>query len=83
CRVNHKRSHESIYAFSNIWANTKSVRQALHIRQGTVENFQFTNTSIAAVFGNSHSIYYTHDIFSSLAYHKQLLTKECDALIIK
>ncbi|PWA55157.1 peptidase S10, serine carboxypeptidase, Alpha/Beta hydrolase fold protein [Artemisia annua] len=73
---------ESIYVFSNIWANTKSVRQALHIREGTVENFQFTNTSIQAVFGDSHSIYYTHDIFSSLAYHKNLLTKECRALII-
>ncbi|PWA92690.1 peptidase S10, serine carboxypeptidase, Alpha/Beta hydrolase fold protein [Artemisia annua] len=73
---------ESIYEFSNTWANTKSVRQALHIRKGTVENFQLRNSSISDKLGDSHSIYYTHDIYSSLAYHRQLLTKECHALII-
>ncbi|PWA56687.1 peptidase S10, serine carboxypeptidase, Alpha/Beta hydrolase fold protein [Artemisia annua] len=75
-------NEDSIYEFSNTWANKKSVRQALHIRKGTVENFQFSNSSISDLPGDSHSIYYTHDIYSSLAYHRQLLTKECQALII-
>ncbi|XP_071739574.1 serine carboxypeptidase-like 13 [Rutidosis leptorrhynchoides] len=73
---------ESIYAFANTWGNDKSVRLALHIRKGTVDNFQFTNTSIRALFGKPDTIYYSHDIFSSVAYHKQLVTKTCHALII-
>ncbi|PWA34145.1 peptidase S10, serine carboxypeptidase, Alpha/Beta hydrolase fold protein [Artemisia annua] len=73
---------ESIYAYSNIWGNMESVRQALHIRKGTVENFQFRNSSISAVFGKPDTIYYSYDIFSSLAHHKQLFSKKCHALII-
>nr|GEX08580.1 peptidase S10, serine carboxypeptidase, alpha/beta hydrolase fold protein [Tanacetum cinerariifolium] len=73
---------ESIYSYSNIWGNMKSVRQALHIRKGTVENFQFRNASISATFGKPDTIYYSYDIFSSLACHKQLFSKKCHALII-
>ncbi|KAJ9563461.1 hypothetical protein OSB04_008621 [Centaurea solstitialis] len=129
---------ESIYLYSNIWANTKAVRQALHIRevsasytlngrltndnvicwsltsaihdpfnlyiywnlpiffvdsfrliceytfdvQGTVDKWLFTNMSIRALYGKSDTIYYSYDIFSSLASHKQLLDKNCRALII-
>ncbi|KAK1412183.1 hypothetical protein QVD17_33209 [Tagetes erecta] len=73
---------ESIYSYSNIWANEKSVRQALHIREGTVEKFQYTNANISALFGRPDTIYYSHDIFSSLAYHKKLVTKKCQALVI-
>ncbi|GJT77461.1 peptidase S10, serine carboxypeptidase, alpha/beta hydrolase fold protein [Tanacetum coccineum] len=77
-----KTVEESIYSYSNIWGNMKSVRQALHIRKGTVENFQFRNASISAIFGKPDAIYYSYDIFSSLAYHKQLFSKKCHALII-
>ncbi|KAI3731818.1 hypothetical protein L1987_63008 [Smallanthus sonchifolius] len=73
---------DSIYSYSNTWANKKSVRQALHIREGTVDKFQLTNTSIRALFGKPDTIYYSHDIFSSLSYYKQLATKNCHALII-
>ncbi|KAI3818475.1 hypothetical protein L1987_12283 [Smallanthus sonchifolius] len=73
---------DSIYSYSNIWANKKSVRQALHIREGTVDIFQFTNASIRALFGKPDTIYYSHDIFSSLSYYKQLATKNCHALVI-
>ncbi|CAH1416511.1 unnamed protein product [Lactuca virosa] len=73
---------ESIYFYSNTWANTKAVRQALHIREGTVDNWQFTNTSIRALYGKNDTIIYSYNIFSSLAYHKKLITKNCHALII-
>ncbi|XP_024988201.1 serine carboxypeptidase-like 1 [Cynara cardunculus var. scolymus] len=73
---------ESIYLYSNIWANTKAVRQALHIHEGTVDNWLFTNMSIRALYGKNDTIYYSYNIFSSLASHKQLLTKNCRALII-
>ncbi|KVH97343.1 Peptidase S10, serine carboxypeptidase [Cynara cardunculus var. scolymus] len=75
-------NEESIYLYSNIWANTKAVRQALHIHEGTVDNWLFTNMSIRALYGKNDTIYYSYNIFSSLASHKQLLTKNCRALII-
>ncbi|KAI3764276.1 hypothetical protein L2E82_14283 [Cichorium intybus] len=73
---------ESIYLTANTWANTKAVRQALHIREGTVDKWQFTNTTIRALLGKNDTIAYSYNIFSSLTYHKQLLTKNCHALII-
>ncbi|KAL7603806.1 hypothetical protein Lser_V15G15632 [Lactuca serriola] len=73
---------ESIYFYSNTWANTKAVRQALHIRERTVDNWQFTNTSIRALYGKNDTIIYSYNIFNSLAYHKKLITKNCHALII-
>ncbi|KAL8229829.1 hypothetical protein R6Q57_014729 [Mikania cordata] len=73
---------ETIYAYSNTWANKKSVRQALHIRKGTVDNFENYNASIRTLFGQPDSIYYSHDIFSSLDFYKKLVTKKCHALII-
>ncbi|KAK9074313.1 hypothetical protein SSX86_006911 [Deinandra increscens subsp. villosa] len=72
---------ESIYQYSNIWANKKSVRKALHIREGTVDQFEFRNVSIRGSFAPDTK-YYAHDIFSSLSYYKQLVSKKCHALII-
>ncbi|KAI7742235.1 hypothetical protein M8C21_033968 [Ambrosia artemisiifolia] len=74
---------ESIYSYSGIWANKKSVRKALNIREGTVDKFQISNANISSLFGRPDTIYYSHDIFSSLAYYKKLATKKCHALIIK
>ncbi|KAI7741807.1 hypothetical protein M8C21_003240 [Ambrosia artemisiifolia] len=74
---------ESIYSYSGIWANKKSVRKALNIREGTVDKFQISNANISSLFGRPDTIYYSHDIFSSLAYYKKLVTKKCHALIIK
>ncbi|CAI9278988.1 unnamed protein product [Lactuca saligna] len=73
---------ESIYSYSNIWANTKEVRQALHIREGTVDKWQYRNTSIHALLGKNDTVVYSYNIFSSVASHKQLTTKNCYALII-
>ncbi|MFS8022339.1 putative peptidase S10, serine carboxypeptidase, alpha/Beta hydrolase [Helianthus anomalus] len=73
---------ESIYSYSDIWANKRSVRQALNIREGTVNQFQLSNANISSLFGRPDTIYYSHDIFSSLAYYKKLVTKNCHALII-
>ncbi|MFS8022344.1 putative peptidase S10, serine carboxypeptidase, alpha/Beta hydrolase [Helianthus anomalus] len=73
---------ESIFSYANIWANNKSARQALNIRKGTVDKFQYMNASISAFHARPDTIYYSHDIFSSLAYYKQLVTKNCHAFII-
>ncbi|XP_076913800.1 serine carboxypeptidase-like 13 [Bidens hawaiensis] len=73
---------DTIYGYSDTWANKKSVRQALYIREGTVGNFQFINTSIQALLGRPDSNYYTHDINSSVIYYKHLKTKNLHALII-
>ncbi|XP_071713837.1 serine carboxypeptidase-like 13 [Rutidosis leptorrhynchoides] len=73
---------DSIYSYSNIWANTESVQEALHVRMGRVKNFQFSNTSIRGEFGIVNGTYYSDDIFGSVSIHKQLTTKNCHALII-
>ncbi|KAI3731813.1 hypothetical protein L1987_63003 [Smallanthus sonchifolius] len=77
-----KVAKESIYSFFDIWANKKSVRQALHIRKGTVDKIQYRNMTIDTSSGKPDTIYYSHDIVSSLSYYKQLVTKDCHALII-
>ncbi|KAK9074312.1 hypothetical protein SSX86_006910 [Deinandra increscens subsp. villosa] len=73
---------ETIYQYSNIWANKNSVRKALHIREGTVGQFKFSNANISSLFGRPDTKYYAHDIFSSLSYYKLLISKNCQALII-
>ncbi|KAL4586250.1 hypothetical protein LXL04_010885 [Taraxacum kok-saghyz] len=73
---------ESIYLYSNTWANTKAVREALHIRDGTVDIWQYRNTTIRGRSGKIDPRIYSQNLFSSLATHKHLVTKNCHGLII-
>ncbi|KAJ9558303.1 hypothetical protein OSB04_012917 [Centaurea solstitialis] len=50
--------------------------------QGIIEKWEYTNTSINYDLDKEDTIYYSYDIYSSIADHQQLLTKNCQVLII-
>ncbi|GLT77648.1 hypothetical protein SLA2020_492150 [Shorea laevis] len=59
------------YVFSYIWANDKTVQRALHIREGTKEEWARCNKSLS----------YTYNIVSTVEYHRNLSKKAYLALI--
>ncbi|KAK9941845.1 hypothetical protein M0R45_007538 [Rubus argutus] len=61
------------YIFSYIWANDKTVQAALHVRDGSIEDWQRCNKSLSAA--------YTSDVSSSLVYHQSLIKKGYRVLI--
>ncbi|KAJ0480804.1 putative peptidase S10, serine carboxypeptidase, alpha/Beta hydrolase [Helianthus annuus] len=64
------------------WANDKDVQKALNVREGTVKTWQQNNALLHYDFKKNDTIYYSYDIFSSIIYHKQLVDKKCQVLII-
>ncbi|XP_023898550.1 serine carboxypeptidase-like 18 [Quercus suber] len=54
--------HTFGYALSYIWANDKTVREALHIREGTIYDWKRCNKSLS----------FTYDVTSVIDYHKNL-----------
>ncbi|KAK7851876.1 serine carboxypeptidase-like 18 [Quercus suber] len=59
------------YLYSYIWANDKTVQKALHIREGSINEWVRCNESLV----------YTYDIKSSLSYHQNLIQKGYEVLI--
>ncbi|KAF8377663.1 hypothetical protein HHK36_031047 [Tetracentron sinense] len=59
------------YLLANIWANDNSVLKALHIRKGTVMEWQRCN----------YGLPYVKEVKSSINYHRSLSTKGHRALI--
>ncbi|KAI3754304.1 hypothetical protein L1987_54086 [Smallanthus sonchifolius] len=64
------------------FGNDKEVRKALHVREGTVEKFEKTNDTIHYLLNKNDTECYSYDIFSSFLYHKTLVSKSCEALIL-
>ncbi|KAJ0630018.1 putative peptidase S10, serine carboxypeptidase, alpha/Beta hydrolase [Helianthus annuus] len=64
------------------WANDKEVQKALHIRPGTIGVWEKTNETIHYTFGKNDTICYSYDVLSVVDVHKQLVTRNCQALII-
>ncbi|XP_076928848.1 serine carboxypeptidase-like 16 [Bidens hawaiensis] len=64
------------------WANEKQVQKALHVREGTTGVWEKTNETIHYTFGKNDSIYYQYNVFSTIDDHKQLVTKDCQVLIM-
>ncbi|KAE8008147.1 hypothetical protein FH972_004687 [Carpinus fangiana] len=54
------------YLLMDIWGNYKSVQDALHVRQGTVEEFFRCNLNI------TNAKHYTYEITDVVPYHKNL-----------
>lgn len=59
------------YLYSYIWANNKTVQKALHIREGSINEWVRCNESLD----------YTYDVSSSLNYHRNLIKKGYQVLI--
>lgn len=59
------------YLYSYIWANDKKVQKALHIREGSINEWVRCNESLV----------YTYDVSSSLNYHRNLIKKGYEVLI--
>nr|GEU75157.1 serine carboxypeptidase-like 16 [Tanacetum cinerariifolium] len=72
---------EYYFNFAPYWANDKAVQQALNIRQGTIGKWDMFNMTIHYWQGKNDTPYYSYDIFSSLYYHKKLVSKNCRSLI--
>ncbi|KAM5549703.1 serine carboxypeptidase-like 18 [Rosa sericea] len=62
-----------IYRFSYIWANDKTVQDALHVREGSIKDWQRCNKTLSAS--------YISDVSSSLVYHQNLIKKGYRVLI--
>ncbi|KAM3742675.1 hypothetical protein ACB098_07G085800 [Castanea mollissima] len=64
---------DSVYncLYSYIWANDKTIQKALHIREGSINEWVRCNESLV----------YTYDIKSSLSYHQNLIKKGYEVLI--
>ncbi|CAL2279416.1 unnamed protein product [Prunus armeniaca] len=61
------------YLFSFIWANDKTVQNALHVREGTIKGWEKCNQSISSN--------YAHDVRTSIDYHRNLTKKNLRALV--
>uniref|UniRef100_A0A5B6ZMZ1 Putative serine carboxypeptidase-like 18 n=1 Tax=Davidia involucrata TaxID=16924 RepID=A0A5B6ZMZ1_DAVIN len=59
------------YLYSYIWANNKTVRKALHIREGTIKEWVRCNNSLS----------YAQNLATSVEVHRNLTNKICQALI--
>ncbi|KAJ9558217.1 hypothetical protein OSB04_012831 [Centaurea solstitialis] len=73
---------EAAKVFVDAWANNKDVQKALNVREGIIDKWEYTNTSIHYYLDKEDTIYYSYNVFSSIADHQQLLAKDCQVLII-
>ncbi|KAI3740638.1 hypothetical protein L2E82_31108 [Cichorium intybus] len=73
---------EARYFLIGVWANNKDVQKALHVREGTIENWEIKNESIHYDLGKQDTTCYKYDVFSTIPIHKQLLEKKCQYLIM-
>ncbi|TKY71231.1 Serine carboxypeptidase 18 [Spatholobus suberectus] len=64
CRVDN-------YLFIYVWANDKEVQEALHVRNGTIQEWDTCNKSLS----------YVYDIISSLDYHRNFTSEDLTAII--
>lgn len=73
--------NEYYFDFIIDWANNKAVQEALNVREGMIAKWELFNTTLHYLEGKNDTSCYSYDIFSSFAYHKKLVSKDCRALI--
>ncbi|KAK1550645.1 hypothetical protein Q3G72_022413 [Acer saccharum] len=61
------------HVFSYIWANDKSVQEALHVHKGTKSPWQYCNDNLNRI--------YTHDVTSVVDYYRKLSKAKLRVLI--
>ncbi|KAL4590156.1 hypothetical protein LXL04_003077 [Taraxacum kok-saghyz] len=67
--------------YPSVWANRRDVREALHIREVFNETKWVPCNESLQFYYNKEAISYTHDVRSSLAYHRHLANRNCRALV--
>ncbi|CAH1416503.1 unnamed protein product [Lactuca virosa] len=72
---------EHYYNFGEDWMNDEAVQQALKVRKGMIRKWELFNMTMHYFEGKNDTFCYAYDIFSSFAYHKKLVSKNCRALI--
>ncbi|XP_023751449.1 serine carboxypeptidase-like 13 [Lactuca sativa] len=72
---------ENYYNFGEDWMNDEAVQQALKVRKGTIRKWELFNMTMHYFEEKNDTFCYAYDIFSSFAYHKKLVSKNCRALI--
>ncbi|KAI7735874.1 hypothetical protein M8C21_009440, partial [Ambrosia artemisiifolia] len=50
--------------------------------QGTIETWKKNNETMHYYFEKNDTTCYSYDVFSTIAYHKQLVNRNCQVLII-
>ncbi|KAL8255113.1 hypothetical protein R6Q59_033334 [Mikania micrantha] len=73
---------EAAAIYLEYFGNDKYVQGALHVREGTIEKFEKTNETIHYDLKKQDNECYSYDIFSSIVYHKMLISRKCDVLIL-
>nr|XP_043612149.1 serine carboxypeptidase-like 13 [Erigeron canadensis] len=73
---------DATHVFLVEWANNKDVQNALGIREGTIETWEYSNIANRYDHGKNDTIMYSYDVLSSFEYQQQLTTKNCQVLII-
>ncbi|XP_071690082.1 serine carboxypeptidase-like 18 [Rutidosis leptorrhynchoides] len=64
------------------YGNDKAVQKVLNIREGTIEKFEKKNETIHYRYRKNDTDSYAYDILSSVIYHKDLLSRNCQVLIL-
>ncbi|XP_052627428.1 serine carboxypeptidase-like 17 isoform X2 [Lactuca sativa] len=73
--------NDDIHMYPYVWANRRDVREALHIREVFNETEWVLCNGSLQFFYNQEPISYTHNIWSTVAYHRHLANKNCRALV--
>lgn len=71
---------EDNYRYVIAWTTDKSVQKALHIREGTIEEWVMCNADHYDIHRKDTDTY-SYDIPSSIVYHRNLTKTNCRALI--
>ncbi|KAD5317105.1 hypothetical protein E3N88_17051 [Mikania micrantha] len=73
---------EAADVYLESWANYKAVQKALHVREGTIETWHKNNDSLHYDVNQEDTVYYSFDIFSSVDYHRQLVARNSQVLVL-
>ncbi|XP_052627137.1 serine carboxypeptidase-like 13 [Lactuca sativa] len=69
------------YLLIEPWANSKEVREALHIRK-EFDDIEWVLWNVSLIFFiDQKPISYTHNVMNNIAYHQRLVHKKCRALV--
>ncbi|KAL8208137.1 hypothetical protein R6Q57_007549 [Mikania cordata] len=64
------------------WANYEVVQKALHVREGIIETWHKNNDSLHYDTNKEDVVYYSYDIFNSVDYHRQLVARNSQVLVL-